>query len=274
MVEPDIILVGLLMDAIFGGSYLKGKYFKINNKKKFNKLIYDEMALQYNILTDLIDESTRIEVFKSFEDEIEKYIQNSDSFASAAPYFKIQNRGRKFIYYSNLAPLRLKTEDRNPPYDYDFMDFVLSIPREFLYNHRIYIEFLKRLNPAIAKVQNNHTNIRADAPEFMRTIGAIYKNGCMLLRKVFKRYTKGRLILPFGTDYPDYGEWLRKDPMFTNFVSDILLDGKTLNSPYFNGEKIKKLLKDHLEYKADNEEILFRILTFELWYRMFIERVG
>ena len=75
-----------------------------------------------------------------------------------------------------------------------------------------------------------------------------------------------------GFDMP-IDKWLiQKDPAF---VTDVLLDSKTLNRGYFNKNFLKKMVGDYLEGKTDyasgNSATIISLLTLELWHRLFID---
>jgi DNA-dependent RNA polymerase auxiliary subunit epsilon len=261
------------MDAIFGGSYLEGylkkEHFKMKEDASFIKLFYDNVHLELN---ELIDMKLKGRVFNSLKGDMEMYIKKSDSHASAALYFNAQNRGRRFIFPA-LSTLRWRMEVRNPSYDYDFMDFTLSIPRDLLCDRQIQIEFLKKLNPDLVKIPDNNVKMRTDAPQFLKKVSKMMFSYGHGLRKILERRAKGRISLPFfRRDTPEYDDWFFGLSRFNDFVIDVLSDVKSLRElAHFNEEYVKELLEEQLRYEKNNAEILFRIATFELWYRSFVE---
>jgi asparagine synthetase B (glutamine-hydrolysing) len=269
----DVVLFATLMDAIFGGSYLEGylkkEHFKMKEDASFIKLFYDNVHLELN---ELIDMKLKGRVFNSLKGDMEMYIKKSDSHASAALYFNAQNRGRRFIFPA-LSTLRWRMEVRNPSYDYDFMDFTLSIPRDLLCDRQIQIEFLKKLNPDLVKIPDNNVKMRTDAPQFLKKVSKMMFSYGHGLRKILERRAKGRISLPFfRRDTPEYDDWFFGLSRFNDFVIDVLSDVKSLRElAHFNEEYVKELLEEQLRYEKNNAEILFRIATFELWYRSFVE---
>ena len=269
----DIVIFAMGLGELFGGEGLiKKKYFEINENEYFIKIFYDGCSLPISRLNGLIDMKLRGQVFNSLKGEMEWYIQKSDSLASAALYFELQNRVRRFIFPA-LPTLRWQMEVRNPPYDYDFMDFILSIPRELLCDRKIQTEFLKKLNSDLAKIQDNNVKMRADAPQSLKNVSKRMFSYGYGLRKILERRAKGRISLPFfRRDTPEYDEWFFGPNRFNDFVIDVLSDVKSLRElPHFNEEYVKKLLEEQLRYEKNNVEILLRIATFELWYRSFVE---
>ncbi len=268
--EGKILINGFLMDAIFGGGYIKKNYFETNNIESFKKMMYKEVSLPSEQLVKLLNRDIIDKAHKSFNSEFEKYIKNFQSRASSALYFKIENRGRRRIG-SILIAIRWRAEFRNPSYDYNFMDFVMSIPKEKLMDRKIQIKSIKKLNPDLAKIKNNHTNMSADASNFTKFVASMITNKYAKFKKFLEFNTHGKISIPGGSDYPDYGKWFRETKELKNFVMKILLDEKTIKRKYFNGKFIVKMINDHMNYKKDYTQLICILLTFELWYRIFIE---
>jgi asparagine synthase (glutamine-hydrolysing) len=68
------------------------------------------------------------------------------------------------------------------------------------------------------------------------------------------------------------GQWMRHE--LKEMVQTILLEPRTLQRGYFNPAGVRKLLGEHFERRRDHSARLWRLLTFELWHRNFLERVG
>ena len=90
-------------------------------------------------------------------------------------------------------------------------------------------------------------------------------------RDIIRIKTRGLIKIPFKDDYPDYGEWIRSNERLKKWVERILLDERTLNRKYFNRNFIIKMVNDHMSYRKDYTQLIFILLTFELWHRMFME---
>lgn len=66
--------------------------------------------------------------------------------------------------------------------------------------------------------------------------------------------------------------WIRKD-LREEFVR-ILLEPRTMQRGYFGSRAIQLLLDEHLRGRRDHSVELWRLLTFELWNRNFLEDTG
>jgi len=155
-------------------------------------------------------------------------------------------------------------ENRQPFRDYDLLDFALQIPPNFRYNHRIYFKFIKKLNPKIAKITGANNLYFY---KFFRL-----KNLALLkVANILKIKSRGLIKIPVKTDYLDYGEWIRVNEGLKKWVKDILLDERTLSRKYFNRNFIIRMVEDHMTYRKDYTQLIFLLLTFELWHRIFID---
>jgi hypothetical protein len=72
--------------------------------------------------------------------------------------------------------------------------------------------------------------------------------------------------------YVHYRLWL-SGPL-REFVGDILLDRQTLQRGYFNPSFITKAVNDHLSGKRCYSIDFSRLISFELWHRLFVDNYG
>lgn len=56
-------------------------------------------------------------------------------------------------------------------------------------------------------------------------------------------------------------------------IREVLLDRRTLARGYFNAAELAPLLEEHFSGRTDRAELIFRLLTLELWQRAFIDEV-
>ncbi len=66
------------------------------------------------------------------------------------------------------------------------------------------------------------------------------------------------------------GRWLRTD--LNNFLKDILFSKNAKEREYFNPQKVKFLVNQHLEGKEDHGYRLWALLVLELWHRIVVDK--
>jgi hypothetical protein len=78
-----------------------------------------------------------------------------------------------------------------------------------------------------------------------------------------------RKIETKNPDFRGYNQWLREASR--PFVQATLLDPKTLSRSIFKEDFIRKTIEDHMNYKADNNQIICDMINIELMQRLFFD---
>jgi len=65
------------------------------------------------------------------------------------------------------------------------------------------------------------------------------------------------------------GEWLRGE--LRPLAEDVLLSGTSCDRPYFRRAPLERLVRDHLDGRADHSHRVWGLLMLELWHREFID---
>ena len=109
--------------------------------------------------------------------------------------------------------------------------------------------------------------------EFCATIPGKYKLKGFTTKAIFRSAMKG--ILPKeilnrgkqGYSLP-IKNWLRRE--LHDYMID-LLTTSPLMSEMFNPKYIQRLIKEHLDYKANHNHVLWALMNLAIWHRLFIE---
>lgn len=93
----------------------------------------------------------------------------------------------------------------------------------------------------------------------------------LILRKISQKYIPDEIIARKKMGFPiPLNEWFRNRDGLGRYIG-ILFEDKTYERGYFN-TNIKKLVQKHLANEGNYGYLLWNVLNFELWYRIFIER--
>ena len=65
--------------------------------------------------------------------------------------------------------------------------------------------------------------------------------------------------------------WL-KDKKGLGSYLDLLRDDTFRDRGYFNQNVVDKIIREHLEDVSDHVEVLWGLLNFEMWCRLFIDK--
>ena len=79
---------------------------------------------------------------------------------------------------------------------------------------------------------------------------------------VYRR--KNGFVLPLDA-------WLRDRRGFGRFL-DLLADDEFRSREYYHPAVVEGLVRDHLSARANHGKILIRLINFEIWHRIFIDR--
>lgn len=136
------------------------------------------------------------------------------------------------LHYGDAISMANSLESRLPFMDYRLVEFVFSLPYDFKYNDG---------------------------------------KGKYLHREAMRGIVPDNILdnkIKIGFETPLYH--LFKDPSESS-ISKILLSNRTLDRKLFSKNNIEKAIKNQIDGKSDNSRILFRMLSVELWFRIFID---
>jgi len=211
-------------------------------------------------------------IFNSTLNDRDRYL-DSISFMSAF--------GRERALFSNDF---LATCAASAPPDQLFKDYFDSAPAKDLLSHLLYLD-TKTYLPAdvLTKVDRMSmlTSLEVRAPildhvfvEWAARLPLKFKfrqgRGKYLLRKLAARVGVPQEVL----DRPKQGfalplvHWMRGE--LKKDLLGILLEPRTLQRGYFDGEAVRDLLDEHFKGRRDNSAVIWVLLMFELWHRNFL----
>lgn len=125
--------------------------------------------------------------------------------------------------------------------------------------------------PDLANCLYQATGLPLNASVFRQKANSLNE----LIKKISNEYTqnifKSKLFLENNRNFHDYNNWIRNNDELREYITGILLDERTINRQYFNKKSIQEILDLHMSGKKDNSELIGRLLTFELWNRLFID---
>ncbi|OPY61759.1 MAG: Asparagine synthetase (glutamine-hydrolyzing) 1 [Pelotomaculum sp. PtaU1.Bin065] len=95
--------------------------------------------------------------------------------------------------------------------------------------------------------------------------------GKYILKQAVRGMVPEEIINRKKTGFPvPIAEMMRKE--LKDYIHDVLLDSKAAGRGYFNSNRVKILLEEHLNLKADNHKVLWMLFVLELWHKRFIDR--
>lgn len=269
-----VLLSGMGADEVFAGyrsylacqkadSYQKLPIFLMNVINKGSKLLPDNIGKfnlkyvrwvkQFLKFADLSQFDRHINIKNSaFNEHMFQKIYSGDFYYHDSPAYKKENE--LFHEYNNISYLtkmnycdtNIYMCDHNLAYtDKSSMAKGIEV-RPPLLDHRI-VEFMFSL------------------PNSLKIKGNIQK---YLLKKVSEKYLPTKIInrskAPFSAPMR---RWLRKD--LKEMVQDLLSEESLKKRGVYEPQYVHNLIVENEQGRVDNSQIIWRLITNELWYRTF-----
>jgi asparagine synthase (glutamine-hydrolysing) len=185
---------------------------------------------------------------KLFAPELADEVRGTDAYASSLRFFKMDGNGDNLL--SRLLYLDIKTYLVELLMKQDQMSMATSIESRVPFLDHKLVEFVARI-PAEYKVR--------------------FVSGKYLLRRSMQDKLPAEVLNRTKKGFPTpIKPWIRNQ-LFDR-VSSILTDGRTLNRGLLNPTYVRDLVEAHKRGKVDATDACWRLLNFELWHRVFVDR--
>jgi asparagine synthase (glutamine-hydrolysing) len=179
-------------------------------------------------------------------DTPEEHINNS-------LYFEIKTFLPGLFLVGDKLSMANGLEERFPFMDNDLVDFAQKIPVKY-------------------KLGNFEKMMRIDENEFRdkRKLYTQYDDGKNVLRKAMMDFIPEKIInrKKQGFSAPDES-WYRGEN--AQYVKELLLGKNIASSEFINPEYVKKIIEEHMEHKINHRLILWSLMCFEWWCRIFLK---
>ncbi|MFB0527472.1 MAG: asparagine synthetase B [bacterium] len=167
---------------------------------------------------------------------------------------------RRFVNYGNLVK-RTHVQVRSPFFDNDLVDFIVNTPPQERRYQYLYTRTFSRLFPELARIPWEKTGLPVDATNSFAKMTL-----CLIKKRFMKKMGMASSINLFAK----YTQWSRENENLRNFICSTLLNGKSYSRSILNIRTVEHILKEHISGKFNYIELISRLLTFELWSRLFL----
>jgi len=152
-----------------------------------------------------------------------------------------------------------------PYYDYDLVDFALTLPLDLRWGRKLQKLALCRISPDLAKSPGGPMDVDSS---YRKLWNRFMNKGKRVLKRIRHKTNVPQLTKPAGS-FTDLHSLLRSSNR--KWVEMILLDERTLGRDYFQPKAIRRLVEDHMNGKRNIGLQLGILITFELWHRQFVD---
>ncbi|GIV76499.1 MAG: hypothetical protein KatS3mg050_0893 [Litorilinea sp.] len=186
----------------------------------------------------------------------------AEQMADQRIYFDLRQRVPRMTW-NGVELVRSRARVRIPYCDNDVVDFALHLPPGFRFERYLLKKVLVAVYPNLAQIPYTETNLplRACARD---VIIRAQRLAAWHLHRLGLRRSPDIPRRP----YARYDQWFRTE--LRDWVSDILLDERTLSRGYFQPETIRRLVSEQMA-GARHAVKLGALISLELWHRQFLE---
>lgn len=273
--EIDIMLTGHFGGELFGQMLPKTRFGMIPSENLTLDLLIKHYENQVP-LTKYLNQ----EIFKIIEedrfDKVTKYFNKhfvNYKLSELADLFEFEERSRRYVLQL-FHFIDWYFDVRRPFMNNNLIDFAINLPYESRARETFYQKALNYCFPALSDIIWEHGRCPPDSPKWKLEIKWIWEKGLQIMDSLVVRGSKGKSSIYktklFSSDYRPYAHWLR-ELQNKNYVCNLLLDDLCLKRGIFKEDFIKKIIKDHMTGKKDNDIWICELINFELMMREFFD---
>jgi asparagine synthase (glutamine-hydrolysing) len=257
-----VVLSGTGGDELFGG--YPWRYYRTALNDDFEGYI----DKYYNFWHRLIPNRVIQEVFRPIRNETEHVwtrdifrdvfqsqalkITCPEDYINHSLYFEAKTFLHGLFVVEDKLSMAHGLETRVPFLDNDLVDFAMRVPVGFK---------LRNLTEVIRLNENE------PAPKPQKYFQRV-KDGKLLLRKVMERYIPSEVTngAKQGFSAPD-ASWFRGESI--DYVKRTIYNNRASIYQYMDKEAVQRLVDEHLQGKQNRRLLIWSLLNFELWLRVF-----
>lgn len=272
----DVVLNGAAGDELFGDYGRSYRYEDIFTyqiyPKKFKK---DFLKIMISILPNFTVTRSLVKRAKRFVDWAS---QSIPSLYADSKYFSADMKNNL------LVDEIIREVDINRSVTFLFERFFNEAPSKELWDKLFYVDwnnqfvnqfltYSDRLSMAYA-LENRCPFLDKDLVEFVLSIPPKYRSKKDDLKYLLKKSLEKVLPIEYlsrqkqGFMLP-IGLWIKNG--LNELVRILLSKKQIINRAYFNWDLVNKIIEEHMSNKKDNTYLIWSLINFEIWHRIYID---
>lgn len=256
-----VVLSGAGGDELFAG-YPWRYYRAVNNDcsenyiqkyyKYWQRLVPDNIKQKFfteKIYSGDFNKNTE-SIFKSIINGKEYFVKSPAEYINRSLYFEIKTFLHGLLVVEDKISMAHSLETRVPFLDNDLVDFAMKVPVKY------------KLNELESAMQQNENDIQK--------IYAQTRDGKIILKKALSKYVPEDYVNGFkqGFSAPD-ASWFRGESI--EYIKNFLFNKNSRIYDYIQADTARALMQEHFEGKTNRRLLIWSLLCFEWWLRIFIK---
>lgn len=237
------ILNGYAGDLLLGGSYLRGGWNRpLHHDVLAEKLFtWRNSIVPQDRLNDYLAEHVRIEKQNTPVEQYKREIEgiHQDLTPDVSDTFFLENRVRRTTSMGTVL-MRRKLESFSPFFDYDFVDYVMTIPPKYRIYHRAYRSMIRSRFSECAKVPWDRTMLSPLAPVALMLAAKARKK---IQRSAWNRF--GIRIGNRGTPIVDFSSLFGNE--LRTFIEESIHSSSIALEDVLNVHRFREAISGHSE---------------------------
>ena len=246
--EYDTILNGFAGDLIMGGSYLRKAWLNEETpgiiEKIYNwKNVKDQGRITRLLAPGILDSCHGLMPIDIYRKELESY--GNKKMGNRVDRFFLENRVRRQCSMGTVL-MRMVTESAAPFFDYDLVDYMMGIPVDLRFEHKIYLKMMRKSFPEALDIRWQRTLLPAGSPEMFNIGMKGFLKGLGIIEKRMGFKGVASRLSPV-----DFKDWI-EDPLY-GWIEGVINKEETSSNEVLDLSFVNQILKSHL---SGNNETL------------------
>ena len=262
-----VVLSGAGGDELFGGypwryyrglsGVERGEYFQ-HYYQFWQRLVPEEdkgKLFNSDVSRSIGDHST-FEVFRNIFSEWQQPLSSHEDYVNASLYFELKTFLHGLLIVEDKMSMAHSLETRVPFLDNDLVDFAVRVP----VRHKL-------------SDLEHYVGVDENLPGKKLLFGGQTNGGKAVLRKAMNKIIPGEITgrNKQGFSAPD-ASWFRGESI--DYINRLLRSPKAMIYEFMRPDYVTRVLDEHCSGKVNRRLLIWSMLSFEWWCRIFLKGNG
>jgi asparagine synthetase B (glutamine-hydrolysing) len=258
----DFIMSGQFGD-ISSGRHIQPYMFKSSSRGEFIWHVFQRYSVSLDKLKHIFSESFLQQYYPGVREQFSRSFENIDEEDNIGCYqiWDQTERQANFILRAGNVDSHM-FESIYPFLDWNYLEFLRSLPRHWLLEQSMYKAVIYHLGPEIRRVPSANDGLCVQRTVFRNKLNA-------LLRKKYRYLQNHAPLLRARSPVPTRVSSYRREPGLKTIIQNYL-DGEYFDSAIFNRPGISAILNEESNLSQQWDRLLYTLASFAVGLPMFV----